>query len=275
MQRIHSSEARMFLAQFLSRREKLQMNLFDLILEKEDALCWSDGGSVLAAQSNERTPLWLWLREELPSDAMEQAAAWLAEELQARPGLCFSADPNRCGGMIERVERLTGGCVRTDMRMNAYALLECPEWKETACRGRMVAPAEGHQAAMASLLRQMTEDAEGQVIPESAAREFAQAMTGSNRLFLWEDDGVICAMAMIAHEGPNAARINTVVTDRACRGQGYAGMLVSQICRKLMERGVTPMLYADAAYLASNRVYQKIGFEKIGEISNFSWKTAE
>ena len=29
MQRIHSSEARMFLAQFLSRREKLQMNLFD------------------------------------------------------------------------------------------------------------------------------------------------------------------------------------------------------------------------------------------------------
>ena len=43
MQRIHSSEARMFLAQFLSRREKLQMNLFDLILEKEDALCWFAG----------------------------------------------------------------------------------------------------------------------------------------------------------------------------------------------------------------------------------------
>ena len=59
------------------------------------------------------------------------------------------------------------------------------------------------------------------------------------------------------------------ITDRAKRGHGYAGMLVASLCRELLAHGATPMLYADADYPASNRAYQKIGFEKAGEVTQY------
>ena len=114
------------------------------------------------------------------------------------------------------------------------------------------------------------EDGEHQTLRDEDAQGFAAAMVGSDKLFLWEDEsGEICAMAMIAHQTEKTARINTVVTDRAKRGHGYAGMLVASLCRELLAHGATPMLYADADYPASNRAYQKIGFEKAGEVTQY------
>ena len=81
-------------------------------------------------------------------------------------------------------------------------------------------------------------------------------------------------MAMIAHRTAETARINTVVTDRARRGHGYAGMLVSSLCKRLLSEGAAPMLYADARNPSSNRAYQKIGFELVGPITEYRW-TAE
>ena len=52
----------------------------------------------------------------------------------------------------------------------------------------------------------------------------------------------------------------------------YAGMLVGTLCRKLLAEGVRPMLYADAAYPSSNRAYQKIGFTKTGEVTEYAFR---
>ena len=125
---------------------------------------------------------------------------------------------------------------------------------------------------MASLLRQLCEDGEHTVISQEDADNFAAASVGRSELLLWKDGGRVCAMAMIAHRSASSARINTVVTDRAVRGRGYAGMLVSHMCEKLIGEGVSPMLYADAANPSSNRAYRRIGFEKVGEITEFGFK---
>ena len=153
------------------------------------------------------------------------------------------------------------------MALNAYV---CRAAHSPARRGRMVAPESARQPVMASLLRQLVEDGEHQTLRDEDAQGFATAMVGSDRLFLWEDEsGEVCAMAMIAHKNEKTARINTVVTDRAKRGNGYAGMLVASLCETLLSQGVTPMLYADAANPSSNRAYQKIGFEKTGEVTQY------
>lgn len=64
-------------------------------------------------------------------------------------------------------------------------------------------------------------------------------------------------------------RINTVVTDRSKRGKGYAGMLVSEMCRNEQQNENEIMLYADADNPASNRLYQRIGFEQVGQIAEY------
>lgn len=77
-------------------------------------------------------------------------------------------------------------------------------------------------------------------------------------------------MAVVAYEDEKTARINTVVTERESRGNGYAGMLVSRMCEDLLEKGVEPMLYADAENPSSNRAYIKTGFEKVGDVTEYS-----
>ena len=63
--------------------------------------------------------------------------------------------------------------------------------------------------------------------------------------------------------------IATLVTDRALRGRGYAGMLVAQLCAQLLARGAEPMLYADAANPSSCRAYEKIGFTCVGTVTEY------
>ena len=46
-------------------------------------------------------------------------------------------------------------------------------------------------------------------------------------------------------------------------------MLVSEMCRNEHQNGNEIMLYADAANPASNRMYQRIGFEQVGQIAEY------
>ncbi len=266
--RIPVEEARALAERRLTAEERVCFDLFSLILEREDALCRSDGARYLLAQSREDTPLWVWLAQELPEAAEDEAAACLAESLARCPALHVTLDPGRGQGVLRKAAERSGLTPETVLPMNVYA---CRKLQPLPLRGRAVVPREEHRPVMAALLRQMALDAEGQEVPEAAAADFAQAMVGSDRLLLWED-GDIRAMAMIAHTGGGMGRINTVVTERNSRGRGYAGMLTAALCEKLLAQGLTPMLYADAGNPSSNRAYQKIGMEARGQVTEYRWK---
>ena len=105
--------------------------------------------------------------------------------------------------------------------------------------------------------------------PEEEAEAFAKSKIGSPDFYLWEDEEQAVAMAQIAHRSARYARINAVGTLTPFRGRGYAGMLVSHLCRAALAEGLIPMLYADADYPSSNRAYQKIGFQSAGEIIEY------
>lgn len=260
-----SGDAKALFYRLLPPDEQYTMNLFSLILSDEQALAWTDGRHYLAAQSSGGTPLWLWLAQPLPDQAVSEVAQLLAKRLA--PGVRFIADPARVPPVLERLKRAHGLTCLPGMPMTAYV---CRRVTPPAVfRGEQAAPEPQHQAAMASLLTQLVEDGEGQSIPPQEAARFAQAMTGSDALRLWLDEGRVCAMALIAHRAQSVARINTVVTDRALRGRGYAGMLVAGMCASLLAEGITPMLYADARNPASNRAYLKIGFEPVGQVTEY------
>ena len=98
---------------------------------------------------------------------------------------------------------------------------------------------------------------------------------GDKRLYLWTVNGEVVSLAghTVAVEIPSGTlpRIGPVYTPPQFRKRGYASFLVAEICRRLLERGFSVMLYADEENPDSNNVYLNIGFNLVG--SNSIWET--
>ena len=164
-------------SRLFSERDRVRMNLFELIEGGDAPLLGTDGASILFGQSNDHAPLWLWLRKNAPADAFDEAAKLLYERALANPGLHFNAEPDAVQPALELLRDRYGLCAEVVMPMNAYA---CPTLHPAISRGRLLSPADEHQDTIAALLSQLAEDGEHSAIPAQAARSFAEAMVGSS-----------------------------------------------------------------------------------------------
>ena len=81
----------------------------------------------------------------------------------------------------------------------------------------------------------------------------------------WLEESRQDAFGMDPEPISDSYSINIVFTDRAQRGQGYAGSIVSAICAQKLPMFKSIVLCADAksSYSAGN-VYQRVGFRKAG-----------
>jgi len=88
-------------------------------------------------------------------------------------------------------------------------------------------------------------------------------------LFFWLHNGEIVSLAGHAPlvDIPDAVvgRIGPVYTPLVQRKKGFAGALTAHVSQLLLNLGAQVILYTDATNPTSNSVYQRIGFEKIGE----------
>lgn len=85
--------------------------------------------------------------------------------------------------------------------------------------------------------------------------------------YFWQNaDGELVAMAAKNRESKNAATISLVFTPQHARGKGYASCLVASLTQKLLSED-KPMcnLYTDLKNPTSNSIYQKMGYEFVGE----------
>ena len=72
-------------------------------------------------------------------------------------------------------------------------------------------------------------------------------------------------MAAITRETPGSANISWVYTPEGRRGRGYASAIVAQLSQQTLDRGKSfCTLYTDMANPTSNKIYQAIGYRRIG-----------
>lgn len=87
-----------------------------------------------------------------------------------------------------------------------------------------------------------------------------------NGLFVWRSTlGEITAMTSRRDTAPfsKVATVYTVPEHRRC---GYAMNLVHAVSAGMLEDGLTPILYTDANYPASNACYKKIGYREVAAL---------
>lgn len=254
----------------IREEDAIPFNLLYLIREDQNALLLTDDVDCIVAQTNEKTPLWLYLAQKPEGMLRRELVELIGERLRCCPTLKVNAQECFAGEVLREAACVSGEALVAGMPMTAYA---CYRVSDMTVTGRAVTPQKEHCGIAARLLQQMVLDIEGIRMPDADAAEFARKAIGNRSVLLWEAGGEITAMAVIAHRTAQYARINTVVTAPEHRGKGCARMLVGHISRELLAQGVTPMLYADARNPASNRAYRNVGFVPCGEITEFSFRS--
>ncbi len=180
---INGAAAREEALRLLTPDELVTMNLFELIFSFPEASAWTDHESFIIGQSNEKTPIWMWLSERCGSESAECAADIIASRLEVSPNVHLNAVSHRCRETLEYTER-KGFHSHRVMDMNAYV---CARVISPECSGEAVFSSEEDRPAMASLLRQLCEDGEHTVISQEDADNFAAASVGRSELLLWKD----------------------------------------------------------------------------------------
>lgn len=87
------------------------------------------------------------------------------------------------------------------------------------------------------------------------------------RLYLWETpSGEAVSVTGRSGRTPSGVRIGPVYTPPEQRGRGYGEALVAAVSQRELDEGAHAcFLYTDLDYGASNRLYLRVGYEKIGE----------
>lgn len=102
--------------------------------------------------------------------------------------------------------------------------------------------------------------------PLDMCKARVEEMIAAGQQFVWVDeDGEIAALTSYRVDGCFGG-VGGVYTLPGHRRRGYAMNLVHGVTERVLERGLTPMLYTDADYAASNACYQKIGYRQVGSL---------
>ena len=240
-------------------------NIISLIRGQDGARLYSDGRSYLTAQTNADCPMWLFVNANANEQTESELFAILSEAIKENAHLSVNAQE----GFAERTLSLFSKqhVLKLSKRkpLNAYFIREV---REIAPVGKLVIANEGYLQKIAILVQQsVIDDCDGDMTDEEAI-QFARAHANTGKLYLWVQGDVVSMARIVRHEA-HYARLTSIVTERSARGNGYAKMLVGELSKRLLAEGITPILYARSENPSSNRCYQKLGFEKAGEICEF------
>jgi predicted GNAT family acetyltransferase len=90
--------------------------------------------------------------------------------------------------------------------------------------------------------------------------------------YLWED-GEPVSMAGCGSPTPNGIRVGPVYTPPVRRSRGYASALTAELTSRLLSSGRRfCFLFTDLANPTSNRIYQSIGYEPVGDVDEYRFR---
>ncbi len=252
-------------------------NVFDSIVAENDKIAFdylkwltvscrdihSDSKSYLSARKDGGSPMWIYS----PSfDATSnELYSVILDNIDKENGLGIISNES-CYGYLKKLSDDKRLVLEKYMRMNVYS----GKASSSVCCGtaRLIRPTEGTEKEVRALTEAMISESRMTDLKYSDIPEFVSyALTSGNVFFLFDEK--IRAMANIAYRNGKLARINTVVTSPDSRGLGCGGKLITALSEMLSDEGYTPVIFADADYPASNRLYGGLGLKKVGELAEY------
>lgn len=99
-------------------------------------------------------------------------------------------------------------------------------------------------------------------------RAGVRASLAAGLVWLWEVAGEVVHLTCAQPSMFGVSRIGPVYTPDEWRGRGYAAWVVATLSQRALDAGLRPCLYTDRANPVSNRVYRRIGYQRVRDEGN-------
>jgi uncharacterized protein len=136
---------------------------------------------------------------------------------------------------------------------------------------------EEHRRLLVDWLRAFnTEAFADQAAPFDPEQVAERRLSGrTEALYLWDHEGPR-ALAGYTGPTPHGIRVGPVYTPPEHRNHGYASACTAQLSQLLLDQGYRfCFLYTDVANPTSNRIYQRIGYEPVCDVTVHRFLPAE
>lgn len=275
MELVRCDDARGFLARaraFLERApvmNSLMLGVSHAVAEQEHPIepCFvigvsEDGGVAICAT---QTPPRNLILSTGSADAIVPLVRWLRAEGISPPGVI---------GPAELAERFASAWADDESELAmAQRIYRCREIVEPpACDGD-ARVAEARDLDTITAWTVAFHDEAATPISEQDAAATVRSLIDASRLFVWERAGELVSCAAARNPNGDTVSITYVYTPPAERRSGYASNVTAAITNAMFARGfVTCVLYTDLANPTSNAIYQRIGYEAVGDSAVWTWR---
>ena len=216
--------------------------------------CWAERESGVVAVAQHTPPFGAYVS---PGD--DAALAALAELMhRLRPDL------RSVGGVRRSVDAFAAAWPGTagaeQMATHLYAC-DADDLKTPGASGslRLAAPGD------TDLLRDWVDGFVADTGVPAPGRNDVEERIAAGRLWVWQVDEQPVSMAGTQVPVGGVARVSLVYTPPQQRSRGWAAACTAGVTALQHKRGLTCMLYADAANPVSNGVYTRIGYHQVAE----------
>ena len=248
-------------------KSKIVFNLLFQIKNDPSAFIVTNDTSYIFTQDSKRTPNWLFINQELDDSTKEEIIAIISGMVRINPLLRVNGQKKYILPILEEVSARLGVKFKEEINMSVHF---CKKATKIPAKGHMIPPKELHRERLKELISSMSKDTDGLLLGADDSEKYISSLIHSHSFFLWEDEKIV-SMAKIANKNEGLARLNTIFTALEERNNGYTTMLVGELCEQLLSEGLTPIIYADASVKSKIQAYERIGFEKAGDVTQFAF----
>lgn len=230
----------------------------------------SDHERLILCHTTAPYPVWLWTPDGLTEEDSRRAWQLARETCPFTEGYRYNLKYELAAAFMEQAAQEG---IRLEIATNMFAY-DCPKAVAPSC------PTDGclYRCTMedveeaARLIDLFHEDVGQDRSSMEHCRQLAQQRIEGAGFFLWKNAAgeTTACCSLNAEDGLGC--VGSVYTKPAYRRRHYAQHLVYQVTKLAAEMGLTPMLYTDADYAASNACYEKIGYVLRGKLCTLAVK---
>ncbi|WP_026508491.1 GNAT family N-acetyltransferase [Butyrivibrio sp. MC2013] len=226
----------------------------------------TDHKRIVIAHTAPVFPTWIWAPDDVTEAELDAIYNTIRAEFIPITEYKFNTKYEIAEYLIKRLKE---DGVNFGIKVN-IASYECPNPvpPKKQVQGHRDLLKENEVMLAARLIREASVAIGDVVLSEEESISAAKEQLQRQVLNVWRDNnGREVSFCDKRPESDEYTAVSQCYTPEADRGKAYAGQLIYEVCKEIIAEGKTPILYADADYVPSNKCYQNIGFKLKAKIA--------